>query len=110
MTINHKTLAFRSWDRLPFLEQMAHIGSEVERVISWREKNNPTYSQSAFERALELLDLTIRLGKNKSSIRELTRLRELLVDYFVYDNTYSSSDEFWRSYFYPFNYACRRHT
>ena len=59
----------------PFLlaEQMANIGSEIERTISWRKKGRPEIGIRAFERALELLDLTIADAKN------LTRLRELFV-------------------------------
>jgi len=102
----HKTLAAGRWRELGFFEQMAHIGSEVERTILWREKNQD-YSRKAFERALELLVLTIEDPKNKSRLRELTRLHEVLVDYFAGENQYSSSDQLWRNYFYPFNYAAR---
>lgn len=108
MNYQHKGLAAGRWKDLPFLEQMANIGSEVERTISWKKKNNFDYSQRAFERTLELLDLTIADGKNKRGLRELTRVRETLVDYFVYDNEYHSSDELWQKYFYNFNYAARK--
>jgi len=54
------------------------------------------------------LDLTIENPKRKSCLKELLRLREILVDYFVFDNEYSSSDQLWRNYFYPFNFAARR--
>lgn len=55
--VQHKKQAQGDWHRKSFLEQMAHIGSEVYRAISWREKN-PEYSDSAFLRSLELFDLT----------------------------------------------------
>jgi hypothetical protein len=38
-------------------------------------------------------------------LKELTRLRETLADYFWFDNRYSSSDESWRRYFHAFTYA-----
>lgn len=107
MNYQHQTLAAGRWKKLTFCEQMANIGSEVERTILWREKGNNTYSQKAFERALELLDLTIATPKNKKRLRELTRLREALVDYFLGENQFSSSDKLWRHYFYAFNYAAR---
>ena len=50
-------------------------------------------SKQAFERALELLSLTILDPKHKGRLRELTRVREALIDYFVYDNEYGSSDK-----------------
>lgn len=107
MKYQHKQLAAGRWLKLTFMEQMANIGSEVERTISWKNKGNNDYSQKAFERALELLDLTIGDIKNKSHLKELTRLREALVDYFLFDNQFSSSDQLWRNYFYSFNFAAR---
>ena len=108
MNYQHKQLAAGGWSKLSFMEQMANIGSEMERTISWKNKKNLDYSNNAFERALELLDLTVENSKSKSRLKELLRLREVLVDYFVFDNEYSSSDQLWRNYFYPFNFAARR--
>lgn len=103
----HKELAQGRWFQLPFLEQMANIGSEVERAIIWQGKNRK-YSQKAIERALELLDLTIADEKNRRRLKELTRLREALVDYFYFDNQFSSSATSWRKYFFAFAYAARK--
>ncbi len=86
---------------------MANIGSEVERAINWREKNRK-YSIDAIDRALELIDLTVADKKNIKRLKELLRLREVLVDYFYSDNQYGSSDKLWHSYFYPFFYATRK--
>lgn len=107
MSYWHKDLASGRWFNLSFPEQMANIGSEVERTISWKSKNNPEYSQKAFERALELLELTIDDPKNKKRLKELTRVYEVLVDYFKYDNQYSSSDKLWHKYFFAFTYLAR---
>ena len=38
MKYQHKNLAKGKWFKLSFFEQMAHIGSEVERAILWRKK------------------------------------------------------------------------
>lgn len=95
------------WFKLTFFEQMANIGSEVERTISWKTKGNLEYSQIAFERALELLDLTIADKRNIKRLKELLRVREALADYFEFDNEYKSSDKLWQNYFYPFNWAAR---
>lgn len=108
MDYRHKELAQGRWASLSFFEQMANVGSEVERAIKWREKNKD-YFQAAFERALELLDLTADDTKNKFRLRELLRLREVLVDYFCFDNIYGSSDKKWHNYFFAFNYAARIH-
>jgi len=107
MTHQHQQLAAGRWEELSFLEQMANVGSEVERTIRWKSKNNSDYSRMAFERGLELLDLTIADAKNKRHLKELVRLREILADYFVFGNEYHSADENWHNYFYGFNFAAR---
>lgn len=106
MNFQHKKLAGGRWRNFSFFEQMANIGSEVERAILWRKKNEK-FSQLAFERALELLDFTIDEPRNKKRLYELLRLREVLVDYFHGDNIYHSDDQKWRNYFYAFNFAAR---
>ncbi len=106
MSYQHKQLASGRWFELTFLEQMANIGSEVERTILWRSKNSE-YSVKAIERALELIELTIADAKNMARLKELSRLREVLIDYFYSDNNFSSSDSLWRNYFNAFGYAVR---
>lgn len=107
MEYQHKNLAGGRWFELSLLEQMANIGSEVERAIKWKNKNNAQYCRLAFERALELLDLTAIDEKNKKRLKEIMRVREALVDYFVFKNEYCSTDKSWQNYFYNFNFASR---
>jgi hypothetical protein len=66
----HRELAAGRWIRLSFAEQMADIRSEVERTISWKNKGRPDYSSRAFERALELLDMTVADEKNRARLRD----------------------------------------
>lgn len=107
MNYQHKQLAEGRWLKLSLIEQLANVGTEVGRAINWREKNNKDYSNKAFERALELLELTIDDTKNRFRLKELTRVYEALVDYFIGDNQYASSDKLWQKYFHAFNYAAR---
>lgn len=109
MNYQHRQLAAGRWQGLSFFEQMANIGSEIERTIAWGEKNNLDYGRMAFDRALELLDLTIGDDKNKTRLRELTRVREALADHFTFSNTYQTTDKSWRNYFYGFTFAARAH-
>lgn len=108
MTTFHQDLTEERWQRLSFEEQMANVGVEIGRTINWREKN-PQRSRACFERGLELLDLTIQDPKNHSrpKLKELCRLREILADYFYFDNSYKSTDAQWNSYFMNFNYLAR---
>ncbi len=108
MSYQHKELAAGRWREFSFFEQMANIGSEVGRTINWNKKGNSEYGRQAFERALELLDLTIEDPKNKSRLRELCRVREILADFFAFDNVYHSTAEQWNNYFYAFNYAANK--
>lgn len=102
----HKGLTEKDWFSKNIFEQMANIGSEVERTIKWREKDKK-YSEMAFERCLELVDLTVADIKNRDRLKEILRSREALVDYFIGENIYKSSDSLWQKYFYAFNYAAR---
>jgi hypothetical protein len=108
MIYQHKGLAAGRWSRLPFLDQMAHIGSEVERALNWRAKGNTAYSLQAAERALELLDLSLDAVRGSSRLKEIARIREAFVDYFIGVNQYNSTEESWRKYFAGFTYAARR--
>ena len=105
MSYQHTDLAAGRWSRFTFLEQMANIGSEVERALNWRLKENPLYSQRAFERALELMDLTLESVKDPARLREIARARELLVDFFSGTNEAASTETSWRNYFAHFTYA-----
>lgn len=107
MNTFHKDLSAR-WNDLTTVEQMANIGAEVGRAISWHKKNNKMMSQNAFYRALELLDFTIEDSKNKNPLKEILRVREMLVDYFMGSNIYHSTDDQWNKYFYFFNFAARK--
>lgn len=108
MNYQHKELAAGRWKQLTFLEQMANIGSEVERALKWQAKHNDAYCRQAFERALELTDLTLDSVKGFARLKELARLREAMVDYFFGSNQYVSTEELWRKYFSNFTYAARR--
>jgi hypothetical protein len=107
MSVQHRDLAAGRWFTFSLIEQMANIGSEVERAILWRERGNSDYALKAVERALELLDLTIADARHRRRLRELTRVREVLADDFYAANQYGSSGKLWHSYFYPFACAAR---
>jgi hypothetical protein len=108
MSYQHKDLAAGRWSQLSFLEQMANIGSEVERALNWRAKHNVAYCEQAFERSLELIDLTLDSVKGFARLKELARLRETIADYFFGTNQFVSTEESLKKYFLSFTYAARR--
>ena len=107
MNPQHKDLAAGRWSELPFMEQMANIGSEIERALNWQAKHNMDYSQKAYERALELVDLTLDCAISATRLKELARVREAIVDYFSGSNQFMSTESSWRKYFSGFTYAVR---
>jgi hypothetical protein len=107
MTVQHRELSAGRWFQFSLVEQMANTGSEVERALNWQQRGNAEYSTRAIERALELLDLTIADARHRGRLRELTRVREVLVDYFYADNRFGSSPARWRTYFNAFAVAAR---
>lgn len=106
--IYHKELAEGKWVQFSLPMQLSNIGSEIGRAINWKNKNNLELSQGAFERGLELLDLTILDPKNKKRLKELLLLREFLADYFCFGNIYKSTETQWNNYFMNFNYLARK--
>jgi hypothetical protein len=102
----HHDLTQDRWNKFSLFEQLANVGTDIARTIALKNSGNADGSRMAFFRALELLDLTIRDPKNKrGALKELVRTREVLVDHFVYDNEYATTDEIWEQYFFDFNYA-----
>ncbi len=71
----HKGLAEGKWFQLSLAEQMGNIGSEVHRAINWFLKKDERF-QNAFDRALELFDLTISDKRWLYRNKEICRSRE----------------------------------
>ena len=44
MTAQHPELAAGRWQTLSLMEQLANVGSEVERALNWAAKGNAEYS------------------------------------------------------------------
>lgn len=101
----HPELATGRWRTLTLVEQMANVGSEVERALHWAAKGRPEYSLGALERGLELLELTIGDPQNRRRLKELTRAREALLDYFLGENSFGSTPASWQRYFGAFGVA-----
>ncbi|HLD77382.1 MAG TPA: hypothetical protein VI861_04555 [Rickettsiales bacterium] len=106
--LQHKELAASKWFRMDLMAQLGNVGSEVSRALSWRKKNNFEQSNKAFFRALELIYLTIEDKKNIKRLREITRMREVLIDFFLGKNEYNSDEKFLDKYFLQFGIAARK--
>src|SRR5918912_257679 len=65
------------WHTFTLMEQLAHVGSEVERAIRAHESRNTARFDGALARALELFDLTAADARWRGHRRrEILRARE----------------------------------
>ena len=100
----HKELASGRWFTLSLVEQLAHIGSEVHRAISWHQKGDVLLRDRALYRALELFDLTVADPRWRYRLKEILRTRESVCDLFYGNNSYNTSFACMEKYF--FQFAC----
>ncbi len=99
-TVNcqHQELANGGWAAMPFCLQMGNLGSEVSRSLKWYGKNEKRFN-AAFNRALELFDLTIECAVDQTSrLKEICRAREEFCDYFLGNSWGTDPDKMLRYY------------
>lgn len=107
--VQHRDLAAGRWAELSIAEQFGNIGSEISRALKWRDRN-PSIARGAFERALELLDLTLDDPRHRQAparLREIARVREVVVDFFDGANEYRSTASDLQKYFDAYALAVR---
>jgi hypothetical protein len=102
----HRELAAGRWGRLSLAEQLANVGSEVGRLRRWRGRDE-RLATGAFERALELLDLTLADARWRGRLKEIARARELLCDAASGGHEYGTTLEALDRYFLAFAVAAR---
>jgi hypothetical protein len=102
----HRELAAGRWGRLSLAEQLANVGSEVGRLRRWRGRDE-RLATAAFERALELLDLTLADARWRGRLKEIARARELLCDAASGGHWYGTTLEALDRYFLAFAIAAR---
>ena len=108
MSFQHYEMAAGRWYTFTLAEQMGNIGSEVHRAIMWRGRNEEKNFQNAFERALELFDLTLDDTRwNAPRKREIGRAREVFCDALWGDNEYKTNLASLDNYFLQFGIAAR---
>jgi hypothetical protein len=104
----HPDLAAGRWQTLELCEQLANVGSEVERTIRARAGGKPERFESALARALELFDLTARDHRWRGARRrEALRAREEFVRLFFDPTCDARSADGLRRYFLAFAVLAR---
>ena len=104
--VRHPGLAAGRWQTLSLLEQLGNVGSEVGRMRRWRDRD-ARLAAAAFERALELLDLTLADPRWRGRRREIARARELLCDAAAGGGEYGTTLDDLDRYFLAFAVAAR---
>lgn len=108
MTFMHSESAAGRWLTFSRLEQAGNIGSEVHRTIAAETRGDARGKELAFQRALELFDLTLDDPKWKTGRKEIARAREVFCDLIVGGNTYRTDPESLDRYFTQFAIAAQR--
>lgn len=107
----HAGLAAGRWAALSLVEQLANVGSEVDRAMAaWAAERRDRF-EPALARALELFDLTARDGRWRGHRRrEILRAREEFCRLFFEDQTSFDAALTLRKYFLQFAWLARRQT
>ena len=79
----HKNLNPDRWQKFSVKQRELMIANELNRAKNWIEKKDIEEVKNCYERALELLDLTIAITKNKNRLREYFRLREMMGKFYI---------------------------
>ena len=107
----HEALAAGRWNRMALVEQLANVGSEVERALGAHEQGRTDRRDRALARALELFDLTAADDRWRGPRRrELLRAREQFCRVFFDDAAEPGLADYLRRYFMEFAVAARRGT
>ena len=105
----HREAAAGRWGGLTLMEQLAHVGSEVERAIRAHASDNRSRFDGALARALELFDLTATDGRWRGHRRrEILRAREEFCRLFFDEHPGVDSARGLQRYFLAFAVAARR--
>jgi hypothetical protein len=107
MTFIHKNLVKGNWQKISLAEQLANIGSEINRALRWQGKDEKLF-ENAVWRALELFDLTLGDYRWQKRLKEIARARELFCHAVYGSKEYNTTLEDLDRYFYYFAYLVRQ--
>ena len=97
----HTNLANGRWQTMTLAEQLGNIGSEYERAMRWKNKNEEHF-EKAVNRTLELIDLTISDPRLRHRLKEITRLRESVCEEFFSSTKAGQDTPQFQNYFTQF--------
>jgi hypothetical protein len=74
----HKGLNLEKWSKFTPAQQILMIANELNRARNWMLRGDTEEVNNCYERAFELLDLTIAMNYRKNLVKELLRARDVL--------------------------------
>jgi hypothetical protein len=79
----HAGLSLEYWRRFSTAQQVLSIAVELQRALGWLQQGDMGTARPAFERALNLIRLTVGLTERRSLRRELLRLCEVVAGFYA---------------------------
>lgn len=83
MASQHSTLSPEQWAGFPLAHQLLMIANEMNRAGKLFGPGNEERLGNAYERVLNLTDLTVRVNARRSLRRELLRWRDLVAQLYL---------------------------
>lgn len=83
MNVYHKNLNIQKWAKYKFPQQILMIANEINRAKNCCLKNDFNGVKRAYERALELVWLTLECTGERNRRKELLRWKEVLLSEYI---------------------------
>ena len=93
---HHQGLTVEYWNTISFAKQLLNVGSEISRARNAKRIGDMNQEKRAYERALELIDLTIETVHNTAQLREIQLLREAIASLMIKSDFNISLDALYR--------------
>jgi len=80
---HYDSLPPERWARFDLGQQILQIGVEMQRALKFLHAGGSLHLRSCYERAMELVDLTVQVQANPGLRRELLRWREVVAELYL---------------------------
>jgi hypothetical protein len=71
------------WQKFSKEEQILNIAAELSRAKFWLKEKNREQFLNCLNRAFELIDLTINASRHQRDLKELSRFRDVLAQFYI---------------------------
>lgn len=89
----HAGLSVERWAAFSRDQRILMIANEMHRAAKLARADDRPRLRNGYERVLQLVDLTVRVERHRSFIRELLRWRELVAEMYIGDRPQPEAHE-----------------